>query len=57
MEETRAVKNRMHLDIENANIEHEADRLVGLGATRDSEVTMPGTWLDVDPPSPSFPTS
>jgi predicted enzyme related to lactoylglutathione lyase len=34
VEEAKAVKNRMHLDIEAADIEAEADRLVALGAAR-----------------------
>jgi len=34
VEEPKAVKNRMHVDIEVADIEAEADRLEGLGATR-----------------------
>jgi predicted enzyme related to lactoylglutathione lyase len=35
--EPKAVKNRMHFDIEVADIAAEADRLVALGATRVSE--------------------
>ena len=35
--EPKAVKNRMHFDIEVANIHAESDRLVALGATRVSE--------------------
>lgn len=37
VDEPKAVKNRMHLDIEVADIEAEADRLVALGATRVSD--------------------
>jgi predicted enzyme related to lactoylglutathione lyase len=37
VDEPKAVKNRMHLDIEVADIEAEAARLVELGATRISE--------------------
>jgi predicted enzyme related to lactoylglutathione lyase len=37
VEEPKAVKNRMHLDIEVPDIETEAARLVDLGATRVSE--------------------
>jgi len=37
VEEPKAVKNRMHFDIEVADIEAEAARLVELGATRVSE--------------------
>ena len=37
VEEAKAVKNRMHLDIEAADIEAEADRLVALGAARVSD--------------------
>jgi predicted enzyme related to lactoylglutathione lyase len=37
VEEPKAVKNRMHFDIEVADIEAEADRLVALGATRISD--------------------
>ena len=46
--EAKAGKNRMHLDIEVADIEAEASRLVALGATRVSEgpCTEHGsTWL------------
>ena len=35
--EPKTVKNRMHFDIEVADIQAEADRLVALGATRVSE--------------------
>jgi predicted enzyme related to lactoylglutathione lyase len=37
VEEPKAVKNRMHFDIEVADIEAEADRLVALGAMRISD--------------------
>ena len=37
VEEPKSVKNRMHVDIEVADIEAEAERLVGLGATRVSQ--------------------
>jgi predicted enzyme related to lactoylglutathione lyase len=37
VEEPKAVKNRMHLDIEVSDIEAEAQRLVALGAARVSE--------------------
>lgn len=46
--EPKAVKNRMHLDIEVPDIETEADRLVALGAARVSPETMSehgSTWL------------
>ena len=37
VEEPKTVKNRMHFDIEVADIQAEADRLVALGATRVSD--------------------
>jgi predicted enzyme related to lactoylglutathione lyase len=37
VEEAKVVKNRMHLDIEAADIEAEAGRLVALGASRVSD--------------------
>ena len=46
--EPKAVKNRMHLDIEVADIHAEADRLVALGATKVSEAPCQehgSTWL------------
>jgi predicted enzyme related to lactoylglutathione lyase len=46
--EPKAVKNRMHFDIEAADIAAEADRLVALGATRVSETPCRehgSTWL------------
>ena len=46
--EPKAVKNRMHFDIEVADIHAEADRLVGLGATKVSEAPCRehgSTWL------------
>ena len=46
--EPKAVKNRMHFDIEVADIAAEADRLVALGATRVSEAPRSehgSTWL------------
>ena len=48
VDEPKAVKNRMHFDIEVPDIHAEADRLVALGATRVSEqpLTEHGTsWL------------
>ncbi len=48
VDEPKASKNRMHLDLEVPDIEAEADRLVGLGARRVSEgpITEHGsTWL------------
>jgi hypothetical protein len=36
--EPKAAKNRMHIDIEAADIEAEADRLTSLGATRRSDL-------------------
>jgi predicted enzyme related to lactoylglutathione lyase len=56
--EPKAVKNRMHLDIEVPDIETEAARLVALGATRVSEgpCTEHGsTWiLMADPEGNEF---
>ncbi len=46
--EPKTVKNRMHLDLEVADIQAEADRLVALGATRVSEGPCSehgSTWL------------
>jgi predicted enzyme related to lactoylglutathione lyase len=46
--EAKTVKNRFHLDIEVADIQAEADRLVGLGATQVSESPCSeqgSTWL------------
>jgi predicted enzyme related to lactoylglutathione lyase len=34
VDEAKSVKNRMHLDIDAADVEAEADRLTGLGARR-----------------------
>jgi predicted enzyme related to lactoylglutathione lyase len=51
--EPKAVKNRMHLDIEVADIHAEADRLVALGATRVSEGPCSehgSTWLLMSDP-------
>jgi predicted enzyme related to lactoylglutathione lyase len=56
--EAKAVKNRMHLDIETRDIEDEATRLEGLGATRvqDDQVHEHGTnWvLMADPEGNEF---
>ena len=58
VDEPKAVKNRMHLDIEVPDIETEAARLVDLGATRVSEgpCTEHGSsWiLMVDPEGNEF---
>jgi predicted enzyme related to lactoylglutathione lyase len=46
--EPKAVKNRMHVDIEVADIHAEAERLVSLGATKVSEAPCSehgSTWL------------
>ena len=46
--EPKTVKNRMHFDIEVADIQAEADRLVALGATKVSEGPCSehgSTWL------------
>jgi len=46
--EPKAVKNRMHLDIEVRDIHAEADRLLALGATKVSEAPCQehgSTWL------------
>ena len=51
--EPKAVKNRMHLDIEVADIEAEAERLVALGATKVSEAPCGehgSTWLVMHDP-------
>ena len=48
VEEAKAVKNRMHFDIEVPDIEAESARLVALGATRVSEGPCSehgSTWL------------
>ena len=56
--EPKAVKNRMHLDIEVPDIETEASRLVALGATRVSEgpcAEHGSTWiLMADPEGNEF---
>jgi len=56
--EPKVGKNRMHLDIEVADIEVEAARLEGLGATRVSDGTMSEhgtTWiLMADPEGNEF---
>ena len=56
--ESKAVKNRMHFDIEVADIAAEADRLVALGATRVSEAPCSehgSTWvLMTDPEGNEF---
>jgi predicted enzyme related to lactoylglutathione lyase len=56
--EAKTVKNRMHLDIETADIETEATRLEGLGAQRvhDGQVHEHGTnWiLMTDPEGNEF---
>ena len=51
--EAKAVKNRMHLDIEVADIHAEADRLLALGATKVSEAPCTehgSTWLLMQDP-------
>ena len=56
--EPKIAKNRMHLDIEVRDIEIEAARLVGLGATRVSDSTLSEhgtTWvLMADPEGNEF---
>jgi len=56
--EPKIAKNRMHLDIEVPDIEIEAARLVGLGATRVSDSTLSEhgtTWvLMADPEGNEF---
>ncbi|HJR24290.1 MAG TPA: VOC family protein [Acidimicrobiales bacterium] len=56
--EPRVAKNRMHLDIEVADIEAEATRLVALGATRVQDETLSehgSTWiLMADPEGNEF---
>lgn len=56
--EAKSVKNRMHLDIETRDIETEANRLEGLGATRvqDDQIHEHGTnWvLMADPEGNEF---
>jgi predicted enzyme related to lactoylglutathione lyase len=58
VDEPKAVKNRMHLDIEVSDIETEAGRLVGLGAMRVSEGPCSehgSTWiLMADPEGNEF---
>jgi predicted enzyme related to lactoylglutathione lyase len=51
--EPKTVKNRMHFDIEVADIKAEADRLIALGATRVSEGPQSehgSTWLLMSDP-------
>jgi len=51
--ESKAVKNRMHFDIETVDIEAEANRLVGLGATRVQAGTCSehgSTWILMEDP-------
>jgi predicted enzyme related to lactoylglutathione lyase len=46
--EPKSGKNRMHLDIHTPDIEAEANRLIGLGATRKQEKTLSEhgtTWI------------
>jgi|SRR5687767_12599995 len=53
VDEPKAGKNRMHFDIEVADIEAEAARLVELGATRVSEVPLSehgSTWVLMSDP-------
>jgi predicted enzyme related to lactoylglutathione lyase len=56
--EDKAVKNRMHFDIEVADIHAEAERLVSLGATQVSEAPCSehgSTWvLMTDPEGNEF---
>ena len=56
--EPKTAKNRMHLDIETADIEREAERLVGLGAHRINDDTCSehgSTWiLMTDPEGNEF---
>jgi predicted enzyme related to lactoylglutathione lyase len=58
VDEPKAGKNRMHLDVHAADIEAEAQRLVGLGATRrrDEPFVEVGTsWiLMADPEGNEF---
>jgi predicted enzyme related to lactoylglutathione lyase len=58
VDEPKAVKNRMHFDIEVPDIESEAQRLVALGATRISEAPCSehgSTWiLMTDPEGNEF---
>lgn len=58
VDEPKSVKNRMHLDIEVADIEAEAARLVALGATRvrDDQLSEHGSsWiLMADPEGNEF---
>jgi predicted enzyme related to lactoylglutathione lyase len=54
VEEPKSTKNRMHLDIEVAEIEAEAERLAALGATRVREEPCRehgGTWLLMHDPA------
>lgn len=56
--DAKTIKNRMHIDIDAADIEAEADRLTGLGAQRASEDTCAehgSRWLVmVDPEGNEF---
>jgi len=46
VDEPKTVKNRVHIDIQAADIEAEADRLVGLGATRGASFDEHGVaWI------------
>jgi predicted enzyme related to lactoylglutathione lyase len=58
VEESKSVKNRMHFDIETNDIETEAERLVGLGASRvqsDQRSEHGSTWiLMADPEGNEF---
>ncbi|MGH9191189.1 MAG: VOC family protein [Acidimicrobiales bacterium] len=56
--EAKAVKNRMHFDIEVADIHAEADRLVALGATQVSEAPQARDGpASTSPPRPAAPWS
>ncbi|MGD9704644.1 MAG: VOC family protein [Acidimicrobiia bacterium] len=51
--EAKTVKNRMHLDINAADVAAEADRLVGLGARRTTTYTIHehgSTWIVLTDP-------
>lgn len=49
--EPRAGKNRVHVDFAAEDREAEVERLVGLGATRGADHTMPGlTWTVLQDP-------
>ena len=52
--EPKQVKNRVHLDIAAADLESEADRLVGLGATRQAEQPVPTLIVLADPEGNEF---